>query len=196
MVHIIHCRVWFCWFTWHVTTEEKIIKSGGQPLPFNSFTSYLQLLYRFFMGPLQFLLRSLKLLYINFEDPSQILNSSFTTHLLLLCSSFTDPLQHLYKSSLLIHRSFSDPLQPIFNSFPPALQLLQNPFTSSSQLLPSSFTTPSHLLQSSFPAPFLLPPFFPASPMFRFKLELFETSNCNTVTNTGEYSCLKVQVVT
>ena len=26
----------------------------------------------------------------------------------------------------------------------------------------------------------------------RFKLELFETSYCNTVTNTGEYSCLKV----
>ena len=26
----------------------------------------------------------------------------------------------------------------------------------------------------------------------RFKLELFETTYCNTVTNTGEYSCLKV----
>lgn len=29
----------------------------------------------------------------------------------------------------------------------------------------------------------------------RFKLEQFETSYCNTITNTGEYSCLKVSLV-
>jgi len=29
----------------------------------------------------------------------------------------------------------------------------------------------------------------------RFKLELFETTYCNTVTNTGEYSCLKILMV-